>query len=88
MESIDRHPQPHVRFRSRARWEAALAGAGLELVALEPCFRWLSRERAVRGFGRLPDATRGALEYGLERVAPRPAHQHILVATKPLPGPA
>jgi SAM-dependent methyltransferase len=86
LQDVDRTPQPHVRFRSRARWEAALDAAALDLVAVEPCFRWLSRERAQRGFAHLPDGARGAIEYGLERVAPRPAHQHVLVASKRQPG--
>jgi SAM-dependent methyltransferase len=80
----ERSPAAHVRFRSRSAWADALHAAGLELTHVEPCFRWLSRERAVRGFARLPDAMRGAVEYGLEALVPEPAHQHLAVALKPV----
>jgi hypothetical protein len=35
---------------------------------------WLSRPREAPGFGWMSDIVRGAVEYGLEVVAPRPAH--------------
>jgi SAM-dependent methyltransferase len=66
-------PQAHVHFRSRATWSAA-AEYGLELEAVRPYFRWLSRDLNTRFFNRLSDGRRGALEFALERLAPRRPH--------------
>lgn len=79
----DRSPEAHVRFRSRARWEDAAAAAGLRIAALWPCFRWLSRDRDAFGFTHLADGPRGALEYALELLAPRPAHLRCALLVKP-----
>jgi SAM-dependent methyltransferase len=70
----DAAPAPHVRFRSRARWERTARDAGLELVTVMRYVAWLSRDRDAVGFGRMSDNVRGAVEYLLEVVAPRPAH--------------
>jgi SAM-dependent methyltransferase len=71
-------PAPHVRFRSEAAWRQAATTAGLELSELHRYASWLSRPRGrVSGdrlAGRVGDAVRGAVEYGLEVVAPRAAH--------------
>lgn len=72
-------PASHVRFRSRAEWESAAAAAGLRLARLDPYFRWLSRDREASVLARLPDTWRGAIEYGLEWVAPRRAHMQCAV---------
>ena len=64
----------HVRFRSRARWEDVARGEGLVPTAVAPYVRWLSRPPDARGFAWMSDGFRGAVEYGLEMVAPRPAH--------------
>ena len=70
----DSNPASHVRFRSRIRWEDTARREGLVLVAVMPYARWLSRPREAPGFGWMSDRLRGAVEYGLEVVAPRPAH--------------
>ncbi len=44
-----------------------------------PLFRWLSRDHEARGFRRVPDGPRGALEYVLETVAPRAPHMSCAV---------
>lgn len=66
-------PAPHVRFRSLAMWSRAHQ-FGLEISEVRPYFRWLSRPRNTRGFRRLGDRTRGAVEYALEFVLPRSPH--------------
>ena len=76
-----RAPASHVRFRSRAEWEREAAAVGLSLLQIRPYFRWLSRDRDQRVLGRIPDRWRGAVEYGLERIVPRPAHMHCAVFT-------
>jgi SAM-dependent methyltransferase len=70
----DAAPQPHVRFRSAGTWKAAGAAAGLRLEATRPLYSWLSRDRRSSRLVALPDAIRGALEYGLEYALPRPPH--------------
>jgi len=70
----DADPAPHVRFRARTRWEDAARRAGLVPVAVMRYVSWLSRPREAPGFGWMSDIVRGAVEYGLEVVAPRPAH--------------
>src|SRR5207248_532190 len=70
----DADPAPHVRFRARARWEVTARQAGLVPVAVMRYVSWLSRPREAAGFGWMSDIVRGAVEYGLEVVAPRPAH--------------
>jgi SAM-dependent methyltransferase len=68
----------HVRLRSRERWNHAASRAGLELTALDPLYRWLSRpQRSL--LSRLPDGLRGALEYGLEYGLPRRPHMRCAV---------
>ena len=67
-------PAPHVRFRARTRWEDAARRAGLVPVAVMRYVSWLSRPREAPGFGWMSDIVRSAVEYGLEVVAPRPAH--------------
>jgi SAM-dependent methyltransferase len=64
----------HVRFRSRAQWEAAGAAVGLSLEDVIPVYRWLSRDHDRGLLRRLPGAVRGAVELGLERVVPREPH--------------
>jgi SAM-dependent methyltransferase len=70
----DIQPAPHVRFRSMGRWLDTAAKTGLELHESGPLFRWLSRSPEVRGFRRLPDGVRGAVEYTFDRLAPDPPH--------------
>lgn len=75
LDSTDRDPAPHVRFRSIGRWLQAANDAGLELDQSGPLFRWLSRSRhETPGFRRLPDSVRGPVEYALELSAPRRPH--------------
>jgi SAM-dependent methyltransferase len=61
----------HVRFRSRRDWANASATLGLRLLEVSPLFTWLARDAQLRGWSKLPDYARGAIEYLLERVAPR-----------------
>ena len=61
----------HVRFRSRADWEDACAALGLHVVQVLPLFTWLARDRWIRGWSKMPDYVRGAIEYLLERVVHR-----------------
>ena len=70
----ERRPASHVRFRSLARWELHASAVGLVLDARHPCYRWLSRGRDESQLRRLPQRARGAIEYGLDAVLPRPAH--------------
>jgi SAM-dependent methyltransferase len=72
-----RSPQPHVTFRSLDDWRKAASKAGFEVQSVEPYFSWLSRSRQARAFGWMPDSLRGAVEYALERVAPRTPHMRI-----------
>jgi SAM-dependent methyltransferase len=62
----------HVRFRSRTDWENACAALGLRVVRVSPLFKWLARDRWSRGWSKMPDYVRGALEYVLERAVDRP----------------
>lgn len=80
--ATDAVPAPHVRFRAKPRWLDSTAASGLRLVAIGPLFRWLSRDEQATGFARLPDRLRGAIEYGLELTAPRPAHMRWAVFAK------
>jgi SAM-dependent methyltransferase len=70
----DSASRAHVRFRSAATWRAAAARAGLRPHTLRPLHSWLSRDRRSSRFVVLPDAIRGAVDYGLERALPRPPH--------------
>jgi len=76
-----RAPASHVRFRSRREWELAAASAGLRLLRVDPYFRWLSRDRTASRLATLPDGWRGAIEYGLERIAPMTPHMRCAVFT-------
>ena len=38
---------------------------------MSPLFTWLARDAQLRGWSKVPDYARGAIEYLLERVAPR-----------------
>jgi SAM-dependent methyltransferase len=79
----DRMPGPHVRFRSRTRWEEAAAAAGLRIERLDPYFRWLSRDRHEGAVLRhFPDALRGATEFALETIAPREPHMRVAVLSR------
>jgi SAM-dependent methyltransferase len=72
----DRSPAPHVRFRSLTRWKRAGEEQGIELRALLPLYRWMSRSR--RGVaGVVPDRLRGPAEYVLETVWRRPPHMQM-----------
>lgn len=73
---VDRDAAAHVRFRSERRWRETAGRAGLEMVAVLPYARWLSRDRDIPGFSLLPDGVRGAVEFALESIAPRPALLH------------
>jgi SAM-dependent methyltransferase len=75
----DTDPAPHVRFRSRETWERIARPAGLVPVSVIPYVAWLSRPPDARGFAWMSDGVRGAVEYGLEVVAPRPAHLRCAV---------
>ncbi len=77
----DSVPAPHVRFRSRETWRQA-ERLGLVVTEIRPYYRWLSRDRASPGFRRLPDGARGALEFALERLAPRAPHMRCAVLTR------
>jgi len=66
-------PAAHVRFRSRELWSRA-EELGFEVREVRPYFRWLSRPRNARGFRRLGDRTRGAVEFALEFALPRKPH--------------
>lgn len=79
--AVDRTPAAHVRFRSRETWNR-VRSLGLEIADVAPYYRWLSRPRAVRGFRHLGDRPRGAVEYALERLAPREAHMRCAVLVK------
>lgn len=78
----DRQPDDHVCFRSSSRWRSAASAAGLSEERLEPYFRWLSRDRSAGALSRLPDGLRGATEYALETLAPRPPHMRIAVYSR------
>lgn len=77
----DSEPAAHVKLRSRERWLREAAAVGLRLERELPLYRWLSRERG-RWWGLAPDNLRGALEYTLERVAPRAPHMRLAVFAK------
>ncbi|HYI38552.1 MAG TPA: methyltransferase domain-containing protein [Thermoleophilaceae bacterium] len=62
------NPASHVRFRTRAQWTEAARPAGMEMLGQGSLYRWLSRDRGLRGWRRLPDGPRGAVEYALERL--------------------
>lgn len=85
----DDMPAAHVHFRSLDRWTARAASCGLQVVTVLPYCRWLSRDRHLRGWSRVPDVIRGAVEYALEFCAPRPAHLRCAVLRRhqasPLP---
>lgn len=69
-DRLDKRPfstAPHVKFRSRAQWDAATGSAGLAFTRVEVLFRWLSREHELRGWKRLPHHLRGRIEYTLDR---------------------
>jgi SAM-dependent methyltransferase len=72
-------PWEHVRFRSKPRWLEAAAETGLRLESLRPCYRWLSRDLKELWLPALPGRVRGAMEYGLEIVAPRRPHMRCAV---------
>jgi SAM-dependent methyltransferase len=74
----ERSPADHVRFRSRQRWESVAGAAGLRVDAVVPAYRWLSRDTDVPLLRRLPGTVRGACEYALEKVAPRPPHMRCV----------
>jgi SAM-dependent methyltransferase len=76
-------PAEHVRFRPLDAWIEAGRRAGLEMHAVIPCYRWISRDRAAGPFSRLPDGARGAVEYSLEWLAPRPPHMRCAVLRRP-----
>lgn len=75
-------PAPQVAFRPRAAWDAAGARLGLRVAAVFPLFSWLSRDRDARAVRHLPDGARGAVEFGLERLAPRRPHLRCAVLVK------
>jgi SAM-dependent methyltransferase len=82
--SADVVPARHVRFRSRARWDAVVRDAGLAVDRVVPMFRWLSRDRDAGVLLRhLPDGVRGGLEYGLEGLVPRTPHLSCAVLRRP-----
>jgi SAM-dependent methyltransferase len=78
-------PAAHVRFRSLDAWTAAGREAGLEIHALLPCYRWISRERGTGALSRLPDGVRGATEYALEWLVPRRPHMRCGVLRRSAP---
>ncbi len=80
---VDRRASAHVRFRSAQRWRDAASDAGLRLESTGPLYRWLSRDPGRGGFSRLPGRVRGALEYGLETLAPRSPHMRWAILRKP-----
>lgn len=75
----DLEPAAHVRLRSRARWLGLASELGMRVVADEPLQRWLAREPIGVVRRLTPGYVLGALEYGLERVAPEPAHTRCVV---------
>jgi SAM-dependent methyltransferase len=74
-------PASHVRFRSRDIWSQA-EQFGFEFREVRPYFRWLSRPRNIRGFRRLGDRKRGALEFALEFAVPRKPHMRCATLVK------
>jgi SAM-dependent methyltransferase len=80
--ATDRMPDSHVRFRSLKRWRTAAAAAGLQEQRIDPYFRWLSRDRGNGLASRLPDGVRGAIEYGLETLAPREPHMRLAIYSR------
>jgi SAM-dependent methyltransferase len=72
----------HVRFRGLRDWVRATTDADLDLTHVEPLYRWLSRPRQIRGWGHVPIAARGPIEYVLERAAPTPPHLRWASFTK------
>ena len=74
-------PAPHVRFRSLEMWSRA-EEVCLEIREVRPYFRWLSRPRNTRGFRRLGDRTRGAVEFALEFALPRKPHMRYATLVK------
>ncbi len=78
----DADAAPHVRFRSHRRWEATARAAGLVVVSYGRYVAWLSRDPGAAGFRSMSDGVRGAVEYGLEVLAPRPAHLRCAVLVR------
>ena len=76
-------PAPHVRFRSRSRWEHAAEVNGLAVTDVFACFRWISRDPDVPLLERLPGRVRGALEYALDRTVPRSPFLRCAVLERP-----
>ena len=82
--AADQTPAEHVRFRSRAAWDAAAASAGLRVAHLHPYFRLLSRPPEASRLRRLPDGARGAIEYVADRVLPLQPWMRLAVL-RPVP---
>lgn len=72
--ATDDDAAPHVRFRSRQRWETAARSCGLTLQTVQPVYRWLSREYDKGLLSRVPEKLRGPAEFALERVPARQPH--------------
>lgn len=76
------HSAPHVRARSRQRWEDEAARYGLTLRVVAPVTSWLERPRDDTILRFLPAIARGAVEYALEHIAPREANKRCAVFVK------
>jgi SAM-dependent methyltransferase len=76
-----RHAE-HVKHRSLREWSEAARMAGLRVARVGPLFTWLSRPQGIRGWRRIPNTPRGALEFGLERVLPLAPHMRWAVLVK------
>ena len=75
-------PAEHVQQRSLGEWSEAARAADLRVAQTGPLFRWLSRPQDIRAWRHLPSTPRGALEFGLERIAPIPPHMRWAVLVK------
>jgi hypothetical protein len=76
------HSAPHVKARSRQRWEHETSRYGLTLRADAPVTSWLERPRDDTILHSLPDIARGAAEDALEHIAPREANKGCAVFVK------
>jgi len=72
----------HVEQRSLHEWSEAARTAGLRVARVGPLFTWLSRPHGIRGWRRIPNTARGALEFGLERILPLAPHMRWAVLVK------
>jgi SAM-dependent methyltransferase len=75
-------PAEHVQHRSVGQWADAAGAAGLRVARVGSLYRWLSRPQSIRVWRHIPSTPRGALEFGLERMAPIAPHMRWAVLVK------